>query len=366
MPEDPNPLLPADSPLEVIDARVLFRGEAPRRRGTANLVRLDTGRLLLAFTIRRPQAQGMAGSLLLTRSEDDGRTWDEPIAMLAYPSWNCNAFGLFRIRDDLLRLSLGRVRVDRSLGGDEPFAGWWTGESHSLDGGDSWSDPGPEVRLFPHWTELYGPSNPHPLTNGELLWIATGTVGRDEQWQVGVSRTNADGSSGYGPITLIAAAADRNFADPDMARLPDGRFVATIREMVTRQTFLAESADEGRTWSAPVPAPFRGANHCLVRLNSGALLVAYREEDPARRGVSLSVTEDGRDWRFAGQLYRGGPDSLHEPTMYCGYPAFARISEDELLCVLHTYVDAAGHGDLHLLRLRDRTRPRSGAAAGVS
>ena len=125
--------------------------------------------------------------------------------------------------------------------------------------------------------------------------------------------------------------------------------------MATRKSFLAESADEGRTWSTPQPAPFHGANHCLATLNSGALVVAYRDEDPGRRGVSLSVSEDGRDWRFIGQLYRGGADANHRPTLYCGYPAFARLSRDELLCALHTYVDDEGRADLHLIRLRDRS-----------
>jgi hypothetical protein len=265
--------------------------------------------------------------------------------------------GLFRIREDLLRFSLGRVRVDRSLGGDEPFSDWWSGESESRDGGETWSAPGPELKLFPYWTELYGPSNPHRLADGRLLWVAMGTTGRDEGWRVGVSITDADGSS-YGPITLIAAAPDRNFADSDLGRLRDGRFVAVMREMVTRQAFVSLSADEGATWSEPEPAGFRGANIHLVRLNDGTLLCAYRDEDPDRWGVSLSVSEDGRAWRWVGQLYRGDATSRHEPTMFCGYPAFARLSRDELLCVLHTYVDDDGRGDLHLLQLRDRTEPR--------
>ena len=297
---EPNPLLPADSPLEVIDARVVFRGDAVRRRGTANMVRLDSGQLLLSFTVRRPQRAGMVGALVLTRSDDGGRTWEEPFPVLATPGWNAYAMGLFRIRDDLIRFSLGRVRVDGSLGGDEPFADWWSGEVESRDGGETWSAPGPELTLFPYWTELYGPSNPHRLADGALLWIATGTTGRDAGWSVGVTRTDAEGSS-YGPIKLIASDPEHNFADPDMGRLRDGRFVATLREMVTRHTFITISADEGASWSAPVMAGFRGSNHRLVPLNDGSLLAAYRDEDPAHYGVSLSVTHDGVVWRPAGR-----------------------------------------------------------------
>ena len=350
----PNPLLADDAPIEVIDARELLSGSAPRRRGTAHLLRLDSGRVLLLYTIRRPQPTGLTGALMITRSDDEGATWEEPYPLLAMPGANAYAMSLSRIRDDRLRISLGRVTVDRSLGGDEPFSDWWSGEVELRDGGESWSAPGPELKLFPYWTEMYGPSNPHRVTDGRLLWIAIGTVGRDEGWRVGVTVTDAEGSA-YGPVTVVAAAPDRNFADSDMARLRDGRFVAVMREMATRHAYMAFSDDEGATWSEPELAGFRGSNIRLQPLRDGSVLCAYREEDPERYGVSVSVSDDGRSWRWVGQLYRAGPDVRHEPTLYCGYPAFARLGNGDLLCVLHTYVDDAGRAAMHQLRIRDRT-----------
>src|SRR5262249_36585608 len=132
-------------------------------------------------------------------------------------------------------------------------------------------------------------------------------------------------------------------------------FVVVIREMVTRRSVAAFSTDEGATWSAPVPTGFGGSNHNLTRLRSGALLCAYRDEDPNQYGVSLSVSNDGRSWRFIGQLYRAAAGIRHEPTLYCGYQAIARISPTELLCVLHSYVDDRGHADLHQIRLVDNS-----------
>ena len=120
---------------------------------------------------------------------------------------------------------------------------------------------------------------------------------------------------------------------------------------------MAFSDDEGATWSEPEPTGFRGANIRLQPLRDGSVLCAYRDEDPQRHGVSVSVSEDGRSWRWVGQLYRAGPDARHEPTLYCGYPAFARLADGDLLCVLHTYVDDAGRADLHQLRIRDQTSP---------
>ena len=141
-----------------------------------------------------------------------------------------------------------------------------------------------------------------------------------------------------------------------MVRLADGRFLAVIREFVTRQSVYAHSADEGRTWSGTRPTGFKGANIKLLRLRSGGILCAYRDEDPAQRGVSCSVSDDGgATWRFAGQLYEAGDDATNQPGSPCGYPDMVYVGEDKIVCVLHTYPDTAGRVDLHLLQLRDRT-----------
>ena len=81
---------------------------------------------------------------MLTHSDDDGRTWDEPFPVYAVPGWDSLPLGgLAQIGDDLLQLIVGRVRFDASLGGDEPFAGWFMGSSESRDGGASWGEVGP-------------------------------------------------------------------------------------------------------------------------------------------------------------------------------------------------------------------------------
>ena len=49
------------------------------------------------------------------------------------------------------------------------------------------------MTVFPGWTEFYGASNPHPLSDGRLLWAVQGTQDRDEDWRVGVSFTDSRG-----------------------------------------------------------------------------------------------------------------------------------------------------------------------------
>jgi hypothetical protein len=353
----PNPRFLPDSPVEATEGQVLFASPAVRHRGASSLVRLDAGRLLLAFRLGTGPSRRNDGAIMLTHSDDEGRSWDEPFPIYAYPGWDSLPLGgLVRFSDDLLWLVLGRVIVDESLGGDEPFSQWHIVAIASRDGGRSWSEPGPAISLFPYWTEMYGASNPHPLPDGRYLLAVMGTIGRDAGWQAGVTSLDLQGGGQFTPPVIIAAAPDRNFSDLDLVRLADGRFLAVIREHVTRQSVYAHSADEGRTWSAIRPTGFKGANIKLFQLRSGAVLCAYRDENPRRRGISCSVSADGGvTWRFVGQLYAPDGGVAHQPGLLCGYPDLISLGEREIACVLHTYPDADGRVQLHFLRLRDRS-----------
>src|SRR3954451_19678848 len=353
---DPRPRLAAGGPLELIDAKTLFADAPLGRRSAASLARVEsTGRLLLTFSHVVGAELGNQAALMVTRSDDDGRTWSERVAVYAQPGWFCLAMGGFaRIADDDIKLMLGRIQIDLSIGGTEPMTGWYVASTTTRDGGETWSDLSPEIRLFPEWTELYGASNPHRLSDGRLLWAVMGTRGRDVGWHAGVSSSEPAGEH-IGPPTIIAEADGRDYSDIDVIRLDDGRFLAVVREHQTRQSVASHSSDEGRTWTPIRPTPFKGSNIKLFRLRSGAVLCAYRDEDPDRRGVSISVTEDGGDtWRDAGHLYAAQLDARHEPGAVCGYPDIVELGDGTLGAVLHTYPTADGL-ELQWLRLRDLT-----------
>ena len=292
-------------------------------------------------------------ALMVSHSDDDGETWSDPTAVYAYPGWFSLAMGgLARVSDDNVKLMLGRIHIDLSLGGTEPMNGWWVASSTTRDGGDNWSEPSPEIRLFPEWTELYGASNPHPLADGRLLWAVMGTMGRDIGWHAGVSVSDAAGER-FDPPTIIAQADGLDYSDIDVIRLDDGRFLAVVREHQTRQSVFSTSADEGATWSPIRPTAFKGSNIKLFRLRSGQVVCVYRDEDPAQRGVSVSLTGDaGESWTSLGQLYAAGPESQHEPGSVCGYPDLVTLANGEIGAVLHPYPDADGI-QLQWFRLRD-------------
>jgi hypothetical protein len=353
---NPTVRLAPDGPLELVSARTLFDPPPVRRRSAASVVRLESsGRLLMCFSEIAGGSLRNQAALMVTHSDDDGETWADPVPVYAYPGWFCLAMGgLARVADDNVKLLLGRIFIDLSLGGTEPMTGWWLASSTTRDAGASWSEPSPEIRLFPHWTELYGASNPHPLSDGRLLWATMGTLGRDEGWHAGVTFSDPDGDH-FEPPTIIAREDGRDYSDIDLVRLRDGRFLAVVREHKTRQSVFSHSDDEGRSWSPIRPTPFLGSNIKLFQLRSGAVVCAYRDEDPDRRGVSASITHDGgATWAFLGQLYAAPSDSLHEAGSVCGYPDLVSLGNDEIGAVLHTYPTEDGI-ELHWLRLRDRS-----------
>ena len=125
--------------------------------------------------------------------------------------------------------------------------------------------------------------------------------------------------------------------------------------MTEKEGWIAFSDDEARTWHGLRKVGFRAANIKLFRLADGTLVCAYRDEEPARHGVSVSTSRDGGEtWQFAGQLY-SDPAARHRPGMLCGYPDMVSLGNGEIAAVLHTYADAEGRADLQFFRLRDRT-----------
>lgn len=351
----PNPRLLDDAPLAVCDASALFSSGKPQRCMAGGLVRLASGRILLTFA-HGSMPRRNDGVIMMSVSDDGGVNWAEPSPLFADAGWDCYPMaGPGSLAGDHLRLFVGRVQFEPELGGKQPFAAWRANYLDSFDDGCTWAEPGQDVALYPCWTEVYGASNPHRLTDGRFMWGASGTLGRDVDWQFGVSFTDGEGGD-FTPPVIIAAGPDRGYPEGDLVRLDDGRFLAVVREQLGPSTVFAHSADEGRTWTALRPCGFKGANIKLHRLRSGAILCAYRDEDPEHRGVSCSVSADGGEtWRPIGQLYAAPPAARHVPGHLCGYPDFVATGESELVAVLNTYEDGDGEIMLHVFRLQDLT-----------
>ena len=84
-------------------------------------------------------------------------------------------------------------------------------------------------------------------------------------------------------------------------------------------------------------------------------IISAAYEDPSRRGVSLSVSEDGGEtWSWFGQLYDAPDDANHAPGYFGGGPDMEPLGNGEYAAVLHSYEDDDGEMCIHFLKLRER------------
>ena len=282
---DPTPRLEPGGPLEVIEARTLFADAPPGRRSAASMVRIEsTGRLLMCFSHVIGVELRNQAALVVTHSDDDGATWAEPLALYAYPGWFCLAMGGFaRIADDDVKLMLGRILIDLSIGGTEPMTGWYVASTTTRDGGESVVGPLARDPIVPRVDralrrEQSASARPTAGSSGRS-WGHAAATSAGTPGSVSATRTASTSSM----PTIIAEADGRDYSDIDVIRLDDGRFLAVVREHQTRQSVTPIRADEGRTWSPIRPTPFLGSNIKLFRasLRGRRVCVPGRGPEPA-------------------------------------------------------------------------------------
>jgi hypothetical protein len=353
---EPRPALLPNSPLELIDAKTLFASGKRVRRHFGGLHALPSGRLILTFMFGTMPRTNDGGTMIAT-SDDLGASWTEPRPLFAVPGWDSFPNGgVRRVTPDRIRLFIGQYRFAPGLGGEQPFASEWHERFiDSCDDGAHWTEPSADITVFPGWTEFYGASNPHPLADGRLLWAVQGTQDRDADWRVGVTFTNPEGDD-FSPPIVYAADPKLAFSDGEIVRLSDGRLLSVLREHHVGGTYFSHSSDDGQTWTELKPTGFLGANFKLHRLRSGAVLCLYRDEDPARYGVSVALSEDGGEtWVWTGSLYAQPNSTRHIPGYFCGCPDLVQTPDGNLAAVMHSYEDDDGEMCLHFFRLRDLT-----------
>ena len=209
-------------------------------------------------------------------------------------------------------------------------------ESHvhpirSTDGGLTWGPMGPEMSLFGGSTE------PHAMDRALI------TSGGD--WMLPVYGADEPGGATYAAVAF----------SPDMGRTWGGKVVVArssghhllrgCRDQDARTAASwPSSAHRTRPSTATSPtlptraalgpsrarSPSRGRPPSSSLLRSGAIACFYRDRDPQRPGVSVSVTADGgENWTYAGQVYRG-------KDWNCGYPSAVRLPDGRLFCVYYS------------------------------
>lgn len=216
------------------------------------------GRLLAVYN-EFNQHVGTRRRILLKSSADLGRTWSAP-RMISADKGHCPRLSL--LSDDQLVLS--------DDGG--PTLHW------STDSGEHWAPQqliGVVHGLLDRVLEL----------DTETL-LTTGHAHRGSAPQPKIRQAPAEqmlyrsenrGRS-FTPYSVIANDSCLVLCEASLLRLPDGVLLALMREnsYVYEPMYLARSADNGATWSAPAPTPLIGHRPTLGLTAAGRLLATYR------------------------------------------------------------------------------------------
>ena len=128
------------------------------------------------------------------------------------------------------------------------------------------------------------------LADGRLMVPFYGTPAdrRDEAQRLSAVVFSRDGGQSWPEYTMLCAdQADAiRPSETDLLPLSDGRYLAIMRANARNRLYRSYSADEGQTWTEPESTDMPGQSPALLRLESGAILCAYRDRTEGAPGLS--------------------------------------------------------------------------------
>ncbi len=238
--------------------------------------------------------EGPDNFVLLVTSDDDGKTWSEPVAVVD-PSGNVRAYDPVLWHDPQGRMWLfwaqslskdGKIHDGRA-----GVWGAWTKDSGSAN--PKFTEP---VRI----ADGVMMNKPTVFSNGE--WAMPTAVWECQEPKLEemkhVRFSNITVSSDNGKSFQLRGSADvpeRCFDEHMIVELKDGRLWMLVRTHYgIGQSF---SKDKGKTWSPGEDSNLGGPNSrfFIRRLNSGNLLLINHTDTPA--SVARDLCKQGKNWR---------------------------------------------------------------------
>ena len=327
---------------------------------------LPSGKLLCIYRESDAHVAGNA-RIMLIESDDRGHSWvnarplDVPLSFTQHRRvWN---------GPRITRLPDGRLVAisDASVYPDEADSCLWPENRRcfqnflwlSHDDGQTWTER--------RQTDIEGLCPDKVLALDDTHWliaIARFSTRFPGAFRVSVAHS-VDGGRTW-PAAVLAAEQDGYQHDEaSVVRLTDGRLLCVMRENVhtTRPSHYVLSADDGYTWSTPRRAPFFGDRPAAGLLQSGKLLVTYRNVEPAPGEVKLKVGRNPGTWAWCGDLSGlagTGGESLfleleHDACGWhgdYGYSGWVQFDDGEIFCVYH-HRDAAPNSYIRGCRFRE-------------
>jgi predicted neuraminidase len=226
-------------------------------------------------------------------SRRDGKAWSSPIEIASgrqpdgsrFPCWN-----------PVLHSTGGGLLLFYKVG-PSPST-WWGMMMSSPDGGRTWTAP----RRLPR--DILGPIKNHPLVleDGTLL---CGSSTEDAGWRVHFERTSDRGTT-WEKTAPINDGRTVGLIQPALIRTGERDVTALMRSDDGR-IYIAESADNGGTWTPPAPTELPNPNSGIdaVTLKDGRHILVYNPQERGRDILAVAVSDDAVRWRTVVRLANG-------------------------------------------------------------
>jgi hypothetical protein len=313
-----------------------------------DVARAGNGDLIVLFC-RSEEHLGPDGTILLSRSTDNGTTWERPVTVFDTPiddrESGMTVFADGRILGHfrstlhtpsgyaaLPPLSYEKSVIDRwtrlvespDYTGAAGMQGGWI--SISSDAGRTWSAP------------VHGPDAIHggiQLKDGSFLAASY----RSELDSIGVY-TAPTPEARWGRSTVIRSPqpGSLRFGEPHVLQLPSGRIIMMIRATARPYNDMdprcvlweSYSDDNGNTWGEPFATPLWGFPPHLLLLSDGRVVCSYGYRRPPF-GQRVCISEDGVTWKREDEVILRDD----APNGDLGYPASVELEPGLVLTVYY-------------------------------
>ena len=306
--------------------------------------------------------------VMMRRSVDGGRTWDEPRIVARPPKVEANPLAAKYKRDaaditvnNPVAIADRKPGVVHFLYCAEYSRCFYT---RSEDDGRTFSDPIDITPTFEQFKPEYdwkviasGPGHGIELDSGRLLvtaWLSTGTGGHAHRPScVGTIYSDDGGKTWSRGAIVVSDPEPKNPSETAAVQLSDGRVMLNIRhESRGRGRAVTTSADGVKEWTAvrydaalPEPVcmgslvgmPRRGAEPMRILFSN-----PHNAEGTARKNVTVKMSaDDGKTWPVA-RAIDAGPS---------GYSDLAVAADGTIFCFYERGVPGASAFDPASLRL---------------
>ncbi len=228
------------------------------------------------------------GRALICRSNDDGKTWSQPVTLVDTPGDDRHPV-IIELPDESL-LCVFFV-IDNWYGYDAPPKGRHKNSRvasiRSTDGGQTWSTPVYMPSPFKYYDRMCG--KPVVLPNGGIL---LSTLGMDE-WgkptELGLYRSDDFGKS-WRFVSRLQSGI-KEIDEPAICQAEDGTIVMIARP----NGEVAFSGDEGKIWTKPEAFGIEMVAPCLLTLRAGTIVCIFGGRITG--GIRMMWSDDnGHTW----------------------------------------------------------------------